>query len=94
MNRQYFNEAVDKNTKESTSSATTVNSLYEKNNEFLTQLINIFAERVQKYNAQGELFNPEHDKFLLSNTKILAELIKIQSNTILEKGVLEKIIIL
>ncbi|XWO13724.1 hypothetical protein HPDP_00425 [Candidatus Hepatincola sp. Pdp] len=68
----------------------TLNSIYVKNNEFLTRLINKFASRVNSYNQEGELFDPEHNKLLLSNTKMLAELIKTQTETILAKTTLQK----
>ncbi|UQY80337.1 hypothetical protein HAV_00530 [Candidatus Hepatincola sp. Av] len=67
-----------------------LNSTYVKNNEFLTRLINTFAIRVNNYNQEGELFNPEHNRCLLSNTKMLAELIKIQTETLLAKTTLQK----
>jgi len=67
-----------------------LNSTYVKNNEFLTRLINTFAIRVNSYNQEGELFNPEHNRCLLSNTKMLAELIKIQTETLLAKTTLQK----
>lgn len=90
MNKQYFFEAKDKDIYKSLVSTPTVNNTFIKNNEFLTRLINIFATRIQNYCEEGELFNPEHNKFLLSNTKMLADLIKIQSSTAITKAALKQ----